>query len=98
MQITNAENGPVQCVCITTDELLYLDVDTNANVTRDKALGVIYTKLCGLWLRCCILISLITWCELFMELKQGSYFSGLTKFPDFSLTLPVFFAIFPVFF
>ena len=29
---------------------------------------------------------------------QGSHFSGLTKFPDFSLTFPVFFAIFPVFF
>ena len=33
----------------------------------------------------------------FMTL-QGSHFSGLTKFPDFSLTFPVFFAIFPVFF
>ena len=29
---------------------------------------------------------------------QGSHFSGLTKFPDFSLTFPVFLAIFPVFF
>ena len=29
---------------------------------------------------------------------QGSHFSGLTKFPDFSLTFPVFFAIFPVLF
>ena len=29
---------------------------------------------------------------------QGSHFSGLTKFPDFSWTFPVFFAIFPVFF
>ena len=29
---------------------------------------------------------------------QGSHFSGLTKFPDFSLTFPVFFCHFPVFF
>ena len=31
-------------------------------------------------------------------LNQGSHFSGLTKFPDFSLTFPVFFAIFQYFF
>ena len=31
------------------------------------------------------------------KILQGSHFSGLTKFPDFSLTFPVFFAIFPVF-
>ena len=29
---------------------------------------------------------------------KGSHFSGLTKFPDFSLTFPVFFAIFQYFF
>ena len=29
---------------------------------------------------------------------QGSHFSGLTKFPDFSLTFPVFFPIFQYFF
>ena len=34
-----------------------------------------------------------------LELKiQGSHFSGMTKFPDFSLTFPVFFFHFPVFF
>ena len=31
------------------------------------------------------------------KLIQGSHFSGLTKFPDFSPTFPVFLAIFPVF-
>ena len=29
---------------------------------------------------------------------QGSHFSGMTKFPDFSLTFPVFFSIFQYFF
>ena len=31
-------------------------------------------------------------------LIQGSHFSGMTKFPDFSLTFPVSFFHFPVFF
>ena len=30
--------------------------------------------------------------------EQGSHFSGLTKFPDFSRTFPVFFSIFQYFF
>ena len=35
------------------------------------------------------------YCEQFSSRRiQGSHFSGLTKFPDFSLTFPVFFTFF----
>ena len=36
--------------------------------------------------------------KLMVITSQGSHFSGLTKFPDFSLTFPVFLAIFQYFF
>ena len=36
--------------------------------------------------------------KIFFGHNQGSHFSGLTKFPDFSLTFPVFFPFFQYFF
>ena len=36
--------------------------------------------------------------QIVTRFKQGSHFSGLTKFPDFSLTFPVFFSIFQYFY